>query len=115
MTDSNRHTCSAGRFPRDSTSTAAAAAADQMVDPDIAKQARAIQLRLSEDLSFAALWKRLDQAERDRDRMLNALQYVRDQMRLGRLTAEPRVKAIISRALARVKPFRSEGQHEKSS
>jgi hypothetical protein len=80
--------------------------ADALVHPEIRKQARAIQARLSQDLSFAALWKRLDQAERDRDRMMNALQLVRDEIGRGKITATPRHKTLINRALSRLHPVR---------
>ena len=77
-----------------------------LIHPTIAKEARSIAARLSQDHSFAALWKRLDQAERDRDRMLNALQLVRDEMARGNITAKPRIRSIIFRALSRVQPVR---------
>jgi|GEM_PF-5570748 len=77
---------------------------DALVHPDVRKQARAIQARLSQDLSFAALWKRLDQAERDRNRMLNALQTIRDGRRTGDVIMKPRMWTILHRALSRTEP-----------
>lgn len=66
--------------------------------------ARDIMYRLNSDPSFSELWHRLDQAERDRNRMLNALQHIRDQKHAGKLTLPPRVMTIINRALSKVEP-----------
>lgn len=67
-------------------------------------EGRAIQNRIGRDPSFAELWKRLDLAERDRNRMLNALQHVRDQKIRGKITMAPRDMHIINRALSKVEP-----------
>lgn len=78
-------------------------------DPAILKQAHDIMARLSQDHSFAGLWKRLDQAERDRDRMMSALQLVRDEIGKGAIAVKPKHKTIINRALSRVQPVRAMG------
>lgn len=67
-------------------------------------EARDILHRIGRDPSFAELWRRLDQAERDRNRMLNALQHIRDQRYAGRVTIPPRLMQIINRALSKVEP-----------
>lgn len=68
------------------------------------KMADDIIKRLGRDPSFAELWARLDEAERDRNRMLNALQWVRDQKAMGRITLPPHAMTIINRALSKVEP-----------
>lgn len=71
------------------------------------QQARSIAARLSQDQSFAALWQRLDRAERDRDRMLNALQLVLSEITKGNIVAKPKHKTLINRALSRIQPVRA--------
>lgn len=67
-------------------------------------EAHAILKRVGREPSYAELWKRLDQAERDRNRMLNALQYIRDGLISGKIKLPPRAMAVINRALSRVEP-----------
>jgi len=69
------------------------------------KTARAIMTRLGREPSFAELWARLDQAEGDRDRMLNALQLVRDAIERDRVNQH--TLTIIYRALSRIRPVRN--------
>lgn len=69
-----------------------------------AREAHSIIKRLGGDPSFAELWKRLDAAERDRDRMLNALQYIRDQGRRRDIALPPHMITVIHRALSKVEP-----------
>lgn len=66
--------------------------------------AKAIAARIGGDPGYAELWKRLDQAERDRNRMLNALQHIRDQKYAKKVTMPPRDMNIILKALSRVEP-----------
>ena len=67
-------------------------------------EARDILYRIGRDPSFAELWRRLDHAERDRNRMLNALQHIRDQRSAGKVDIPARMMTIINRALRRVEP-----------
>ncbi len=67
-------------------------------------EARDILHRIGRDPSFAELWRRLDQAERDRNRMLNVLQLIRDQKRVGKIELPARMMTIINRALSKVEP-----------
>lgn len=67
-------------------------------------EARDILNRIGHDPSFAELWRRLDQAERDRNRMLNALQLIREQKRAGKLELPAHTMTIINRALRKVEP-----------
>ena len=68
------------------------------------KTAHAIRMRLGKDPSFAELWARLDQAERDRDRMMNALQLVRDTIQQDKVNRH--TMTLINRALSRIQPIR---------
>lgn len=67
--------------------------------------ARSILVRLGHDPSFAELWKRLERAEADRDRMMNALQVVLDRNSKERFLPS-RVRTLIHRALSRIQPVR---------
>ena len=62
----------------------------------------AIMVRVGRDASFANLWRRLDHAERDRDRMLNALQYALNAVDARGGGLKPRDIAILRRAIWRV-------------
>jgi hypothetical protein len=67
--------------------------------------AAGILRRLGAEPSMLALWQRLERAEADRDRMMNALQLALDHMERGKVTA--RTKNIARRALSRIQPVRT--------
>ena len=71
-----------------------------------AQTAHAIHMRLGQNPSFAALWERLDQAERDRDRMLNALTVIRDSIKPDG-TVSARTKSVIGNAIRKVAATRT--------
>lgn len=73
-------------------------------------EARDILYRIGRDPSFAELWRRLDAAERDRNRMLNALQYIRDEKQKGKVSMSAHAMTIINRALRKVEPAIAQGE-----
>jgi len=75
---------------------------------EIARMARSIMHRLGHEPSMKELWARLERAEADRDRMMNALQEVERRAGKGKVTIDPRTRTIINRALSRIQPHRPE-------
>lgn len=78
---------------------------------EVNRMARSIMHRLGKEPSMKELWARLEQAEADRDRMMNALQEVEHRGRQGKITMDARTRTIIGRALSRIKPHRP-AQHD---
>lgn len=63
---------------------------------------RALVHRVGTDTSFANLWARLDRAERDRDRMLNALQFAMDAADRNGGVLNRRAVTVLRKAIRRV-------------
>lgn len=70
----------------------------------------ALMHRVGSDTSFANLWARLDRAERDRDRMLNALQYAMDAAARDGGKMKPRDIQVLRRAIRRVSEIHRVGE-----
>ncbi|MBW6531892.1 hypothetical protein KZ820_14210 [Sphingomonas sp. RRHST34] len=62
---------------------------------------------MGRDPSFKELWARLERAEADRDRMMNALQLVLDRAGNGKVLLSPHTRTLIKRALSRIQPARA--------
>jgi hypothetical protein len=68
----------------------------------IAKTALALMKRVGQDTSFANLWARLDKAERDRDRILAALQFALDAASRNGGQLKPHDITVLTRARRKV-------------
>lgn len=77
---------------------------------ETAKETYALMVRVGKDTSFQNLWRRLDQAERDRDRMLNALQIALGACQRDSGKLKPREISILRRAMIKVSACHADTQ-----